>query len=101
MEQSQRCHGGIQFVKAVPEPMCVLATDLQLDDLVRFCTDSKQSAILCIDDFNVTPIVYQHPLLESCSYGSSPIIHGPILVHQKKEFSSYNYFLSTLIGFRP
>ena len=28
-------------------------------------------------------------------------MHGPILVHQKKEFSSYHYFLSTLIGLRP
>lgn len=110
MEQSRKCHGDTPFVrdvKAVPEPMCVLATDIQLDDLVRFCTDPNQFAVLCIDptfcigEFNVTPIVYQHPLLESRRYGASPIVHGPILVHQKKEFSSYNYFLSTLVGLRP
>ena len=34
MEQSRKCHDGIAFVrdvKAVPEPMCVLATEHQLD----------------------------------------------------------------------
>ena len=110
MEQSRKCHGGTPFVrdvKGVPEPMCVLATDLQLDEMVHFCTDPTQFSVLCIDPtfcigkFNVTPIVYQHPLLESRRYSVSPIIHGPILVHQKKEFSSYNYFLSSLIGLRP
>ena len=110
MEQSRRCYGDIQFVrdvKAAPEPMCVLATDTQLDNLVRFCTDHTQFAVLCIDptfgigEFNVTPIVFQHPMLESHRYGSSPIFLGPLLVHQKKEFTSYNYFLSTLIGLRP
>ena len=87
--------------------MCILATDHQLDDLVRFCTDPIQFAVLCIDptfcigDFNVTPIVFKYLLLESRRYGTPPIIHGPILVHQKKEFASYHYFLSTLIGLRP
>ena len=111
MEQSRKCYGDVQFVrdvKAVPEPMCVLATDTQLDWLVNFCTDPANFAILCIDptfcigDFNVTPIVFQHPMLDCVRYSSSsPVIHGPILVHQKKEFSSYHYFLSTLIGLKP
>lgn len=73
MEQSRRCFDGV--VKAVPESMCVLATDVQLDDMVRFCTNSDHFAILCIDPtfcigkFSVTPIVYQHLLLESRRYG--------------------------------
>ena len=110
MEQSRKCHGGLEFVrdvKAVPEPMCVLATDHQLDDMVRFCTIPNNFSVLCIDptfcigEFNVTPIVYQHRLLETCRTGNYPIVHGPILVHQKKEFASYHYFLSTLIGLKP
>ena len=39
----------VSGVKAVPEPMCVLATDLQLDEMVRFCTDPTQFSVLCID----------------------------------------------------
>lgn len=66
MEQSRKCHGDKEFVrdvKAVPKPMFVLATEQQLNDVVRFCTDPSQFAVLCIDptfcigDFNVTPIV--------------------------------------------
>ena len=30
-----------------------------------------------------------HLLLESCLYGTPPIVQGPILVNQKKEFESY------------
>ena len=45
--------------------------------------------------------MYQHLLLESRRYGTPPVVHGPILVHQKKEFASYHYFLSTLVGLRP
>ena len=41
-------------------------------------------------------------MLDCVRYSSSsPVIHGPILVHLKKEFSSYHYFLSTLIGLKP
>ena len=63
MEQSKAC--GDKFVRVVtasPEPMCVLATDQQLDDLVRFSTNNGRFGILAIDptfslgDFNVTCI---------------------------------------------
>jgi hypothetical protein len=96
MEQSRRCYEDTQFVrdvKAAPESMCVLVTHTQLDNLVRFCTDHTQVAVLFIDptfgigEFNVTPIVFQHPMLESHCCGSSPIFLGPLLVHQKTEFS--------------
>ena len=41
MEQSKICESGDKFVRVVtasPEPMCILATDQQLADLVRFST---------------------------------------------------------------
>lgn len=50
-------------VEAVPEPMCVLATDQQLVDIERFCTGDP-SSVLSIDPmfnlgpFNVTPTTY-------------------------------------------
>ena len=101
MEQSRRCFGDVQFVrdvKAVTEPMCVLATDVQLDDMVRFCTTSDQFAVLCINptfcigDFNVIPIVYQHLLLESHRYHTPPIVHGPILALSEKGICKLSLF---------
>ena len=49
MEQCKLCESGDKFVRAVtasPEPMCVLATDQQLTDLVRFATNPNK--ILCL-----------------------------------------------------
>ena len=106
MEQSRKCFDGVKFVrdvKAVPEPMSVLATDVQLDDMVRFCTNSDQFAVLCIDptfcigEFSVTPIVYQHLLLDSRRYGTPPVVHGPILVHQKKSLQAIITFYQHLL----
>ena len=33
-------------IKAVPEPMCVLATDVQLDEMVQYCTDPTHYALI-------------------------------------------------------
>uniref|UniRef100_A0A1X7VMD7 Uncharacterized protein n=1 Tax=Amphimedon queenslandica TaxID=400682 RepID=A0A1X7VMD7_AMPQE len=52
----------VQSVVAAPEPMAVLCTDQQLDDMVRFLTNPADFAIMGVDptfnfgDFNVTPI---------------------------------------------
>ena len=101
---------GKEFVRSVvaaPEPMAVLATDQQLNDMVRFLTNPVEFAIMGVDptfnfgDFNVTPIVYRNLLLEHRTKGYSLLMLGPILVHQQKKFCSYNYFTSTLIGLKP
>ena len=49
-------------------------------------------------DFNVTPIVFHYLLLEHRKQGHSPIILGPLLVHQH---FVYTIFASTLISFCP
>ena len=101
---------GKEFVRSVvaaPEPMAVLATDQQLNDMVRFLTNPVEFAITGVDptfnfgDFNITPIVYRNLLLEHRTKGYIPLMLGPILVHQQKKFCSYNYFASTLIGLKP
>ena len=80
----------VRSVVAAPEPMAVLATNRQLSDMVRFLTDPLQHTIMGIDptfnfgDFNVTPIVFRYLLLEHRKDGHSPIILGPLLVHQQK-----------------
>ena len=97
----------VRSVVAAPEPMAVLATNRQLNDMVRFLTDSQQYTVMGIDptfnfgDFNVTPVAYRYLLLEHRKEGHSPIILGPILVHQQKKFSSYHFFASTLISLCP
>ena len=60
-ETSTGPHAYIRAVQAVPEPVCVLATDQQINDLVRFCTDPDYFSVLTVDPtfnlgpFNVTP----------------------------------------------
>lgn len=90
-------------VKAVPEPQCVLFYDWQITDLARFVTDRQQFSVFTADttynlgDFYVTPTMYQHMLEDTISKKHPPFL-GPILVHRRKNFSSFNYLASTLIG---
>jgi len=97
----------VRSVVAAPEPMAILATNRQLNDMVRFLTDEHQHTVMGIDptfnfgDFNVTPIAFRYLLLEHRKEGHSPIMLGPLLVHQQKKFSSYHFFSSTLISLCP
>ena len=92
----------IRSVQAAPEPMCVLTTNQQLNDVQRFCTGSP-SSILSVDPtfnlgpFYVTPTTYQNLLVET-ERGQHPIVLGPILIHQTKTFQPFHYFASTLIS---
>ena len=79
--------------------MAVLCNEQQLRDVERFCCDPFNFGILGIDnlgEFSVTAIVYQHLLLQRSRTGHSPLMLGPLLLHYRKEYCSYNYFLSTL-----
>ncbi len=108
MEQSKLC--GDKFVRIVttsPEPMCVLASDQQLKDLQRFSTSPKQFCIASIDptfsleEFSVTCITYQHLLVTDRRTGESPVMLGPVFVHQRKAFETYHFFASSLISLNP
>ena len=88
----------VQDVTCAPEPMAVLCSAQQLNDVVRFCCDSYNFSILGVDptfnlgDFSVTPTVYRHLLLQDPRTGKSPLLLGPTLVHYRKQFRSYNFF---------
>ena len=106
MEQCKLQDGEDKFVRTVtacPELMCLLSTDQQLDDLVRFCTDPNEFCVLSIDptfslgDFSVTCITYRNLLVTDTRTSQSPIMLGPMSVHQSKSFKVYNFFASTLI----
>ncbi len=105
-----QCKSSDPFVRtevAAPEPMAVLCTDQQLDDMVGFLTNPADFSVMGVDptfnfgDFNVTPIVYRSLLLKHRTKGHCPIMLGPILVHHQKKFSSYNFFACTLVSLRP
>lgn len=72
----------VRAVVAAPEPMAVLCTDQQLDDMVRFLTNPAEFSIMGVDptfnfgDFNATPIVYRNLLLQHRTKGHCPIMLG-------------------------
>jgi len=102
MKQSKLCESGDKFVRVVtacPEPMCILASDQQLTDLVRFGTDPSLFSVLSVDptfslgDFSVTCITYRHLLVIDPRTGQSPIMLGPLFVHQSKSYTTYHFLL--------
>ena len=94
----------VRDVKAAPDPALVLATDQQLHDIVKFSINTEEFCIITVDptfnlgDFDVTPLTYHNMLLETVHTGTQPIFLGPLLIHYRKNFASYLYFASTLIG---
>ena len=90
----------VRCVQAAPEPMCVLATDGQLDEMVRNCTDNSNYAPVAVDPtfklgrFYVTPIVFPLKMMVAKGTGKSPVYLGPLLIHHSQKFSNYHYFAS-------
>lgn len=96
----------VRDIKVLPDPAIVLATDYQLDDMVRFSTRVAEHCILTIDptfslgEFDVTPVTYRHLLLEARRGGKPPVCIGAFLIHYKKTFQTYLFFASSLVGQR-
>jgi hypothetical protein len=98
---------GVTFVRCVvsaPEPMCILGTNRQLQEMVRNCTDSSVFVPIGVDptfklgNFYVTPVVFPLRMLISKETGKSPIYLGPMLIHQSQKYSAYYYLASQLVG---
>ena len=89
------------------ESLCVLASNRQLNDLKRFCCNQKEFKLLTVDPtfdigtLNVTPISYQHLLLETRNEGKHPTLIGPVLISEKKTEEIYSTFCSTLKSLEP
>ena len=49
----------------------------------------------------MTPISFQHMLLQVPNYGNHPVLLGPILIHQTKFLRPFHYFASTLTRLNP
>ena len=101
MQQAYTEDASKKFVRAVnaaPEPAVVVATELQLQDLARFCTSSFEFSILTVDPtfclgvFDVTLITFRHLFLQSKRFKTPPVFVGPAYIHYKKSFSTYLFF---------
>ena len=96
----------IRDVRVGGEPLCVLASERQLQDLKRFCCDETEFKPLTVDptfdigQFNVTPISYQHLLLET-KEKKHPTLIGPVLIHEKKTEETYSTFASSIKAMEP
>ena len=96
----------VRETRPSPEPAFVLALDRQLDDRVRFCAIPDGLSVLTVDptfnlgDFDVTPTTYRHRLLISTRSGKNPVMIGPLMIHYRKTFHMYVFFVATLVGLR-
>ena len=102
--------GGRAFIRSVTvdsSPSCVLALDVQLHDLKRFCTDPSAFCVLGIDPtfnlgkFYVTITTYTYLLVENKTTGISPTFFGPIFIHTEKNYEGYYHFFATLLKLEP
>lgn len=97
----------VRKVQGAPDTMCVLATDYQLRELERNATNPASFKIVSVDPtfnlgaFDVTVMTHEHGLVNSKRTGKHPIVMGPVLVHRRKQFANYYYFMSSLIEIRP
>jgi len=88
-----------QAVQAAPQPLCVLATDLQLKQIQFCCTDLS---ILSVDptfnlgEFYIMPVVLLHKAFVSKQTGKLPVFLGPILIHQRMNTEAHSYFAHQL-----
>ena len=90
-------------MKAAPDPQCILYFDWQMIDMVRFVTTDTMEqcgiltvvqprAVLCHSYHISSPDAGRH------NHWKNPSLLGPVLVHQRMDFATFNYFSSTLIG---
>ena len=97
----------VRDVRVGAEPLCVVGTNRQLDDLKRFCCNPVEYRPLTVDPtfdfgpYNVTPLSYQHLIVLRREDGKHPTMIGPVLLHEKKTQSTYSLFGGTLKSLEP
>jgi len=85
----------VRFVGSAPEPVVVCTTNDQMEDVKKFCTNENHFCVFQADpmcdlgNFYVTTTQYEHLLLLTRRGNTHPAILGPILIHQRKEESTY------------
>ena len=92
-----------------PSLFVVLANNVQLDELKKFCTNPMNFCIFGIDPtFNIfdknislTVTTYRNLKLEQTTTGKPPVFIGPLLMHQKKDWKTYSKFAHALKTANP
>ena len=103
-KQEEKQSKFIRTIKVIPDPALILATDNQISELNRFCTNFNEFCVMTVDptfslgDFDVTPITYRNLLCQSRRTGKPPVCIGPVLIHYRKTYETYLFFSSSLIG---
>ena len=99
--------GFVRMQELSAEPMILLATEKQLADVSRFCTNHINFSYLSVDptfnfvEFSVTPTSYRNVLLKNKKTGNSPVFVGPIFIHHTKTKETYAQFFSKLCCLSP
>jgi hypothetical protein len=94
-------------VTLAPEPMCVMASDQQVNDMKSFLTEQGNAVIMgWTPHFNLGPflatiISYRHPMLDDCESGNNPVIIGLILLHVRRTVESYAYLDQVITSLCP
>ena len=84
----------IREIPLFPEPIIFLATEQQLIDIERFCSNPEEFCILGVDctfqiaDFYYTFTTYRNLMLAT-EKGHHPVFIGPGILHKQKLLSSY------------
>ena len=96
----------IREVSSAPKMLVILASSFQLAEVKRFCTNPANFSVLGVDvtfnigDYYVCLTTYRDLMLKTKS-GVNPVMLGPILLHQRKLFTSYYALPSTMIQYDP
>ena len=97
----------VRCVSLAPEPVVILCTDFQINELKRCCIRSNNASVVSVDptfelgNFYVTPICFLHPMFISRDTGRNPLFIGPILIHKRMTFQAYHFFASQLVNLCP
>ena len=97
----------IRRISLYPEPVIVLATKSQLDDLVMFCTAEEAYIVMFKDtifncgNFFVTPNSYKNLMLEREKTGNCPVFIGPTVIHFLHNLEAFAQLREILEQERP
>eukprot|EP00794_Sanderia_malayensis_P004990 gene4990-5648_t len=99
----------IRECSAHPELFVVLATDRQLQDIEKFCTDPREFCVYGIDPtFNIfkenislTVTTYRNLRLMKRDTNKPPMFIGPVLMHQRKDWRTYSRFAHRIVLENP
>ncbi len=92
---------------AAPEPTALLATDCQLSDMEKYCTNASNFSVLQVDPtfdlgpFHVTATQYENFHLLDRRSGKPPAMVGPLYIHRQKKETTYEGFVNQLLELKP